>query len=65
MAPWLLSAAIVTFQHVDKQPSRAWEVNQHAKWTETRMQELQFSLKDDVSSLSSFPPLTCDTSRKL
>lgn len=49
----------------DKQPSRAWEVNERAEWAETRTQELQFSLKADVSSLSSFLPLTPDTSGKL
>lgn len=36
----------------------------NVQWAETRMQELQFSLKDDVSSLSSFLLLTPDTSRK-
>lgn len=47
-----------TFQRTDKQPSRAWEVNEHADWTETRMQAIASQSETDVSSLSSFLPLT-------
>lgn len=55
-----------TFQYAVRHPPRPKEVNEHAEWTETRMQKLQFSLKvDDVSLLFSFPLLTPDIRKNL